>query len=56
MVFCAECINFALENNTEQIFKEKSHENFEGKKTLDNPNDGNDTDSRRRFSSRRTIV
>ena len=33
-----------------------SYENFEGKKTLDNPDDGNDTDSRRRFGGRRTVV
>ena len=55
MAIYTECITFASGNNTEYIYKE-SYEEFEGKKTLDNSDDGNDTDSRRRFGGRRTVV
>ena len=37
---------------TQHIDIKKSYEDFKGKKTLDNPDDGNDTDSRRRFGGR----
>ena len=43
------------ENNTGRIYK-KGYEDFEGKKTLDNPDDGHDTDSRCRIGGRRTVV
>ena len=60
MAIYAECITFAekfgeTENNTERIYK-KGYEDFEGKKTLDNPDDGNDTDSRLRFGGRRAYL
>lgn len=56
MVIYTECITFASGNNTEHIYIKKSYEDFKGKKTLDNPDDGNDTDSRRRFGGRRTVI
>ena len=34
----------------------KANNTNEGKKTLDNPDDGHDTDSRRRFGGGRTII
>jgi hypothetical protein len=40
-----------LENNTGHI--NVRYEDFEGKKTLDNPDGGHDTDSRLRFGGRR---
>ena len=41
---------------TQNVYIKKSDEDFEGKKTLDNPDDGNDTDSRRRFGGRRAYL
>ena len=50
------CSTFAKNFGERKANNTKYKIYYEGKKTLDNPDDGNDTDSRRRFGGRRTVV
>lgn len=48
---------FCTLKTTQNVYIEKKgYEDIKGEKTLDNPDDGNHTDSRRRFGGRKTIL